>query len=92
MTIDLPYRATATVRNPKGLHMRPLAMIVQKAQGHEGQVFVRRGTNRADAKSLLHLMTLGAEEGMELEVEATGNDGNAMTHLLVEVIESRFDW
>lgn len=91
MTTELVHRATATVRNSKGLHMRPLAAIVRRAQSFRGQVFVIRGGNRADAKSLLHLMTLGAEAGMQLEVEASGDDGASVVDQLAEVIETEFD-
>jgi phosphotransferase system HPr (HPr) family protein len=91
MTMGLVHRATATVRNSKGLHMRPLALIARKAQSYGGQVYVCRGANRADAKSLLHLMTLGAEAGAQLEVEASGDDGHSLVNQLAEVIETEFD-
>ncbi len=91
MTQKLLHRTTATVRNPKGLHMRPLSEIVRKAQSFRGELFVCRGTIRADAKSLLHLMTLGAEVGTQLEVEAVGVDGHSAVNQLAEVIETEFE-
>jgi phosphotransferase system HPr (HPr) family protein len=84
-------RAMVTVRNSKGLHMRPLELIARKAQSFRCQVFVTRGTNRVDAKSLLHLLTLGAEPGMELEIDATGDDACEAVEQLVTLIGSEFE-
>jgi len=92
MTTGIIHRATATVRNSMGLHMRPLAVIARMAQSFDGLVFVCRGSLRADAKSLLHLMTLGAVAGAKLEVEASGDDGRSIVNQLAEVIETDFDW
>ncbi|MBC8115300.1 MAG: HPr family phosphocarrier protein [Candidatus Saccharimonas sp.] len=92
MVAGVIHRTTATVRNAKGLHMRPLSMIAQKAQTFGGEVFVSRGSTRADAKNLLHLMTLGAEAGMQLEVEASGFDGHSAVIQLAEVIETEFEF
>ncbi len=92
MVAGVIHRTTATVRNPKGLHMRPLSVIARKAQSFGGDVFVSRGSKRADAKSLLHLMTLGAEAGMQLEVEASGVDGHSVVNQLAEVIETEFEF
>lgn len=72
--------------------MRPLSVIAKKAQSFGGEVFVCRGSNRANAKSLLHLMTLGAEAGMKLEVEALGHDGHSVVNQLAEVIETEFEF
>lgn len=84
-------RALVTVRNSKGLHMRPLELIARKAQSFRSQVFVTRGSNRVDAKSLLHLLTLGAEPGMELEIDATGDDANEAVEQLTALIGSEFE-
>jgi phosphocarrier protein HPr len=84
-------RAVVTVRNSKGLHMRPLELIARLAQSYRCQVFVTRGTNRVDAKSLLHLLTLGAEPGMQLEIDATGDDASEAVEQLSKLISSEFE-
>lgn len=84
-------RALVTVRNANGLHMRPLEMIAKKALSFRSQVYVTRGTNRVDAKSLLHLLTLGAEPGMQLEIDATGDDANEAVEQLAKLIGSEFE-
>lgn len=84
-------RTMVTVRNPKGLHMRPLELIARAARGFRSEVFVTRGANRVDAKSLLHLLTLGAEAGMQLEIDATGDDANEAVEQLAKLIGSEFE-
>ncbi|MBC8116753.1 MAG: HPr family phosphocarrier protein [Candidatus Saccharimonas sp.] len=71
--------------------MRPLELIARKAQSFQSQIHVIRGSNRVDAKSLLHLLTLGAESGMELEVEANGDDASGAVEQIVQLIESDFE-
>ena len=80
-----------TVRNSKGLHMRPLEVIARKAQSFLSQINVTRGLNRVDAKSFLHLLTLGADAGTQLNVEATGEDAESAVQQLVTLIESDFE-
>ncbi len=41
----------------------------------------------ADGKSLIDLCTLGAAQGMELEIEASGPDAEAALNALAECIE-----
>ena len=84
-------RALVTVRNANGLHMRPLEMIAKKALSFRSQFYLTRGTNRVDAKSLLHLLTLGAEPGMQLEIDATGDDANEAVEQLAKLIGSEFE-
>ena len=91
MTTSAVHRATARVCNPRGLHMRPLELIARKAQSFQSQIHVTRGLNRVDAKSLLHLLTLGAEAGMELEVEANGADAGGAVEQIVKLIQSDFE-
>lgn len=71
--------------------MRPLEMIARAARSFRSDVFVARGANRVDAKSLLHLLTLGAEAGMQLEIDATGEDASEAVEQLAKLIESEFE-
>jgi len=91
MTTSPFHRALATVRNPKGLHMRPLEIIARKAQSFQCEIKVARGNNQVDAKSFLHLLTLGAEEGMQLNVEANGDGAQTAVQEIVHLIESDFE-
>ncbi len=84
------YRRTVTVINDQGLHFRPCQLIAMAAQQHQGSVFLVRGSARADAKSLLELLTLAAEQGTDLELEATGPDAVTVADKVSELFSCGF--
>jgi phosphocarrier protein len=84
------HRRTVTVINEQGLHFRPCQLIALAAQQHPGSVMLSRGSTRADAKSLLELLTLAAERGAELELEVTGPDGDTVVEKVTELFSSGF--
>ncbi len=76
--------------NPLGLHARAAAKIVRLANEFESAIsIVRPNRDRhADARSILGILELGAKQGSELKIEATGCDETlaleALTQLIVE--------
>jgi phosphocarrier protein HPr len=85
------HRRTITVINDQGLHFRPCQLIAMAAQQHEGTVILSRGETRADAKSLLELLTLAAEKGTNLELEVTGQGGSHVVEKVSELFSSGFE-
>ena len=85
------HRRTVTVINDQGLHFRPCQLIAMAAQQHQGSVVLSRGTIRADAKSLMDLLTLAAERGTDLELEATGPDAGAIIDKVSQLFSSGFE-
>ncbi len=81
---------TVTVVNPQGLHARPANMFVQLANSFESKIEVVKEGERVDGKSILGILTLAAEQGSQLAVEATGNDATSAIEALVELIEQGF--
>ena len=68
-------RLTITVLNPLGLHARPAALLVRTAAGFDARVEVADVTNGrgpVSARSLNGVATLGARQGDELVVTASG--------------------
>lgn len=65
---DGVLRASATLRNPLGLHARPAAELARLAAGFDADVTVAG----VEAASVLELMALGATGGQELAVTAAG--------------------
>ncbi|MEA4889681.1 MAG: HPr family phosphocarrier protein [Clostridiaceae bacterium] len=58
----------------ESLHMKAVAVLIQKASTFRSSIWLSRGERRANAKSLLGVMSLGIENAMELLVTAEGND------------------
>ncbi len=57
-----------------GMQMKSTAMLIQKASLFQSTMYLSRGDRRANAKSLLGVMSLGIENGMEIVVTAEGPD------------------
>ena len=63
--------------NRSGLHARPAALFVQAAAGFVSKITVEnldRGSEPADAKSILMVLTLGVGSGQRVRVTADGPD------------------
>ena len=80
----------ATIVNKLGLHARPSAMLVTAASKFEAQVFLTKDGLRVNAKSIMGVMMLAAEQGSELIVEVDGVDEEPALAELLKVIESGF--
>lgn len=76
--------------NEQGLHMRPLDIFVRCANQFDAKIEVIRDTERADGKSILSILTLGAEKGTQLLIEASGQDAEGALAALVALVESGF--
>lgn len=57
-----------------GLEARPVALLVQEASKYESTIYVQSGEKRVNAKSIMGMMSLGLDNGEELEVSAEGTD------------------
>ncbi len=87
---DASVRQSVTISNRQGLHARPADMIARLASQFEAQVEVIKEGQRVDGQSILNLLTLGAEAGTSLVLEATGKDAREAVRALAELIESGF--
>ena len=84
---EMIARRSVTVNNPQGLHLRPGELFVRLAAQFDSQIEVICGNRRVDGKRLIDLCTLGATQGMELEIEASGPDAEAALEALAELIQ-----
>jgi phosphotransferase system HPr (HPr) family protein len=75
-------------RLPEGvaLHARPAGTLVRAAAAFASDVWVSANGRRANAKSILDILSLGAEGGVEVVIEASGDDAaEAAEHLALLV-------
>ena len=81
-----------TLVNPLGLHMRAAAKIVKLSAKFESNVFILRPSRdrRADARSILGILELGAKHGSRLIIEASGDDEFAAAAAFRELIAGGF--
>ncbi|NOX56613.1 MAG: HPr family phosphocarrier protein [Planctomycetes bacterium] len=83
-------RQTVTVNLKDGLHMVPCSAIARTAAEFAGEVRLIAGAKQADAKSVMDLMSLGADHGQELTVEAIGQDAEEVVARLVHLFQTNF--
>jgi phosphotransferase system HPr (HPr) family protein len=81
---------TVTILNSQGLHARPAEMFAKCASRFASCIMVIKEGNRVDAKSILHVLTLAAESGTVLVLEADGIDAEDALEALSQLVESGF--
>ena len=79
-----------TVRNRAGLHTRPAASIVKLAARYKSEVFLNRDGFSINAKSIIGVMTLAAEQGCTLLVQADGDDADEAVNSIIALFEDGF--
>jgi phosphocarrier protein HPr len=84
--------ARVKLQNKHGLHARPAHLFVQTATAYASQLRVARvgGDEQVDGKSIMGMMMLAAEKGVELELEAVGPDADEMLRALSELVAANF--
>ena len=65
------------------LQMKTVAVLIQKASAFRSTIYLVRSGRRANAKSLLGVMSLGIENGAEIEIEADGDDAAEAVKVLI---------
>ncbi len=74
------------IKSPQGLHARPAAMFVQIASRYNSNITVQKGTEKVNGKSIMGILTLGAEQNSKITVEADGDDANELLTELSDLL------
>lgn len=80
-----------TVKNRAGIHARPAALLVQKANEFDANVYMEKESNRINAKSIMGIITLGAAYNSVLKIIAEGDDEEEAVTALASLFENRFE-
>ncbi|MBX9727237.1 MAG: HPr family phosphocarrier protein [Rickettsiales bacterium] len=92
--------ALATICNKKGLHARAAAKLVKLAATFDARVEVIRLPRdgeapdpqaKAGATSILSLLMLAAEKGVNIELHGSGNQAQEALDAIVALVGRRFD-
>jgi phosphotransferase system HPr (HPr) family protein len=71
-----------TVNNVSGLESKPAALFIQKASNFKASIWVEKGERKANAKSLLGLLSLGVGNGNKITIIAEGEDEDQAVNAL----------
>lgn len=75
----------------EGLHYRPAAAFVQRAKQFACAVRVHKDDQVVDGKSITELLTLAAEQGDSLTLEAEGHDAAPAIDALTQLLQQDWD-
>lgn len=79
-----------TVQNQVGLHARPATFFIQKANEFRSSIWVEKEERRANAKSLLGVLSLGITGGTDIRILADGQDEADAVDALSKLVSSGF--
>ena len=85
------FEKVVTVINPMGIHMRPADLLSRAAGRFECEIIIEKDGQAIDCKSIMSILTLGARQGTQLSLRASGIDAQAAMDTLCELFEQGFD-
>lgn len=62
------------INNESGLESKSAAMFIQKASNFKSNIWIEKGDRKANAKSLLGLLSLGIGNGTKVTLITEGED------------------
>jgi len=85
-------RTVAVVNNAKGIHARPSDILAKVANRFECDIRLYFEDIDANAKKVVQVLSLGAGQGEEIEIQADGPDEQAAVNALKGLIEGDFEF
>ncbi len=78
------------IKNKVGLHARPAALFVQTASKFKCSLKLALAGNEINAKSILKVLTLGANQGTVVTLRAEGEDEAQAVEALSALVANNF--
>lgn len=76
-----------TLASKSGLHARPAAIFAREAKEFQSQITLSKNGRTANGKSILSLLTLGAEQGEQVMLQTDGEDAALALERLAALLE-----
>lgn len=78
------------MKNRSGIHTRPAAAIVKLAAKFKSEIYLVRDGFQINAKSIIGVMTLAAEQGSKLIIRLEGEDEEEGMRQLADLFAAGF--
>ena len=78
------------VSNKLGLHARAAAKLTQLAGQFSSEIFISKGAQRVNAKSIMGVMMLAAGIGSTVKLEALGEDADQALIAIQALFDDKF--
>lgn len=79
------------ISNSNGMHARPATKFAEIANKYASEVRIKTKNKEVDGKSIIELLTLGAENGTEIIISAKGTDAAEALDALEGLVKSKFE-
>lgn len=95
--MDIPARNSqllerkVKISNSNGMHARPATKFAEIANKYTSEIRIKTKNKEVDGKSIIDLLTLGAENGTEIIIYAKGTDATEAMDALEGLVKSRFE-
>ena len=66
------------IKSAQGLHARPAALFVQISSKYNANVTIQKNSERVNGKSIMGILTLGAQQGSKVIIETDGEDAQKL--------------
>lgn len=80
-----------TVINETGIHARPADLLVKQCMKFKSKIEIVKDSKIANAKSILNILTLSLNKGVEITLRIDGEDEKVAMETLVEFINNLED-
>ncbi|MBN2200883.1 HPr family phosphocarrier protein [bacterium] len=81
---------TLQIQNKLGLHARPAALLVETASRFDADVQVIKSGNSINAKSIMGVLMLAAEQGSSLTFRARGPQETQVLDAIEKLLNDKF--
>lgn len=81
---------TITIQNQLGLHTRAAAKLVDVAKRYESKIELVFRNRMIDCKSIMNVITLGAQKDDVLQLMITGNDEQEALSSILQLVNNKF--
>jgi len=85
--MEYTMERTVILGSKSGLHARPAAVFVQHAKRFQSQITLSKNDKTVNAKSMLSVLSLGAEQGDQVVLKANGEDAELAADKLASLLE-----
>ena len=79
-----------TIRNELGLHARSAAQIAAVARNSATNVWIMKGDQRADASSIMDILTLVCEKGTKIKIIIEDDADIEILNTIADLVDSGF--
>ncbi|MTI49315.1 HPr family phosphocarrier protein [Sporosalibacterium faouarense] len=79
-----------TLKNKSGIHARPASLLVKEAAKFKSQIKLIKGEKEYNAKSIMGILSMGAQKGDNITFQAEGEDETQAIKALETLVDNNF--